>query len=173
MSANHEQLPHLAAESTSIAVWEWGVLAAGVGLFLFLLIFAFGVIGKIGKSLDKTNKLLDDVDHRVGPMLDNTNKTITLVNANLSQTESELAKVGGMTDNVVQVTNNVTNMTSMITSALASPLIKAASFAFGLRKTMKQRDDDYQEAQIRAALSAAEEARRDHKRRSRKDKKQK
>lgn len=39
--------------------------------------------------------------------------------------------------------------------------------------TMKQRDDDYQEAQIRAALSAAEEARRDHKRRSRKDKKQK
>ncbi|MFC4336234.1 DUF948 domain-containing protein [Salininema proteolyticum] len=160
-----------AADFSNVDFWGLGFLILSLGIFIVLILLAVKILGKVGQSLDKTNSILDEVDHKIGPMLDNTNRTITLVNNNLGQTEKELAKVGAMTDNVTQVTSNVTNLTSLVTTALASPLVKAAAFAFGLKKTMKKQDDDYQEAQIRAALSAAEDARRDHKRKSRKKRK--
>ena len=56
------------------------------------------------------------------------------LNAQLGQLESIAANVNSMTTNVAA-------MTSVVSSTLGSPMIKAAAFTYGVRKTVSDRRD--------------------------------
>ena len=47
----------------------------------------------------------------------------------------------GISKNVNSMTTNVSALTSIVSSTLGSPLIKAAAFTYGVRKTVNDRRD--------------------------------
>src|SRR5258705_348907 len=81
-----------------------------------------------------------------GPILGNVNTTIENVNTALTQAHTtldgvslQLARLDTITEHVSHVTANVANLTTVVTSAAASPLGKAAAFGFGLRRANAKR----------------------------------
>ncbi len=108
------------------------LIAAGAFVLLVLLL-AFPLL-KLGRTLDEATLAIRKTHEGLGPLLDDAQGTITQVNAELAQVES-IAK------NVNSMTTNVAALTSVVSSTLGSPLIKAAAFSYGVRKTVQGRRD--------------------------------
>ncbi|MDT4916852.1 MAG: hypothetical protein QOH89_1552, partial [Pseudonocardiales bacterium] len=70
----------------------------------------------------------------IGPLLNQAQQTMESVNAQLVQVESIAANVNSMTTNVAA-------MTAIVGSTVGSPMIKAAAFTYGVRKTVADRRD--------------------------------
>ena len=66
---------------------------------------------------------------------------------------TQLVHVEGIAKNVNSMTTNVAAMTAVVSSTLGSPIIKAAAFTYGVRKTVSDRRDS-------DAVSAARKKRR-------------
>jgi hypothetical protein len=72
---------------------------------------------------------------------------VTLDGVNL-----QLARLDAITGHVSQVTANVANLSTVISSAAASPLAKAAAFGFGVRRAAARRRAAAEEAELRERL---------------------
>jgi hypothetical protein len=70
----------------------------------------------------------------VAPLLNEAHGTIESINL-------QLVHVEGIAKNVNAMTTNVAAMTSVVSSTLGSPMIKAAAFTYGVRKTVADRRD--------------------------------
>ena len=68
------------------------------------------------------------------PLLSDAQETVTQLNA-------QLVHVEGIAKNVNSMTTNVAAMTAVVSSTLGSPMIKAAAFTYGVRKTVSDRRD--------------------------------
>jgi len=58
------------------------------------------------------------------------------------------------------VTANVANLATVVTSAAANPLVKAAAFGYGVRRASARRRAEEQEAELRSRLKAERRDRR-------------
>ncbi|WP_028925639.1 DUF948 domain-containing protein [Pseudonocardia acaciae] len=106
------------------------VVAAGAFVVLVVLL-AIPLI-KLGRTLDEATIAIREAHQRGGPMLDNTNTTITQVN-------TQLRRVDGITTNARAVTSNVSALTSLFTATMGGPLVRAAAFSYGVSKAIKAR----------------------------------
>jgi hypothetical protein len=70
----------------------------------------------------------------VGPLLNEAHETVEALN-------TQLVHVEGIAKNVNSMTTNVAAMTAIVSSTLGSPMIKAAAFTYGVRKTVSDRRD--------------------------------
>jgi hypothetical protein len=68
------------------------------------------------------------------PILSEAHETIEALNA-------QLVHIEGIAKNVNSMTTNVAAMTAIVSSTLGSPMIKAAAFTYGVRKTVSDRRD--------------------------------
>ncbi len=59
----------------------------------------------------------------------------------LTQLNAQLVHIEGIAKNVNSMTTNVAAMTAVVSSTLGSPMIKAAAFTYGVRKTVSDRRD--------------------------------
>jgi uncharacterized protein YoxC len=113
-----------------------GAIAAliAAGAFVLLVLLVAIPLLKLGRTLDEATLAIRKTHEGLGPLLTDAKSTLGQVNA-------ELAEVESISKNVNSMTTNVAALTSVVSSTLGSPLIKAAAFSYGVRKTVQDRRD--------------------------------
>jgi uncharacterized protein YoxC len=113
-----------------------GAIAAliAAGAFVLLVLLLAVPLLKLGRTLDETTLAVRKTHDGVGPLLAEAQQTMQSVNQQLTQLE-------GIAGNVNSMTTNVAAMTNVVSSTLGSPMIKAAAFTYGVRKTVAERRD--------------------------------
>jgi uncharacterized protein YoxC len=141
-----------------------GLIAAGAFLML-VLVLAVPIV-KLGRTVDAATRAINDLTDRTGPLLGNVNETVGNVNTALGQVQVsldgvnvQLAKVDMMTSHAQNVTASVANLATVVSAVAANPLIKVASFGYGLRKAASARRSAEDEREVRAALKQRRKAR--------------
>ncbi|MDP9092119.1 MAG: DUF948 domain-containing protein [Actinomycetota bacterium] len=108
-------------------------LVAAIAFAVLVLLLAVPLL-KLGRTLDEATLAIRKTHDGIAPLLTDAQSTIAAVNSQLEQVE-------GISQNVNSMTTNVAAMTSIVSSTLGSPLIKAAAFTYGVRKTVSDRRD--------------------------------
>jgi uncharacterized protein YoxC len=142
-----------------------GLIAAGA---LLMLVLALCVpILKLRHTVDAATQAINDLNDRTGPLLGNVTETVGNVNTALGQVQVsldgvnvQLAKVDTMTEHAQNVTASVANLATVVSAAAANPLIKVASFGYGLRKAAAARRHAEDEREVRASLKQRRKAAR-------------
>ena len=113
-----------------------GAVAAliAAGAFVLLVLLLAVPLLKLGRTLDEATLAVRKTHDGVGPLLAEAQQTMQSVNQQLVQVE-------GIAANVNSMTTNVAAMTGVVSSTLGSPMIKAAAFTYGVRKTVSERRD--------------------------------
>ena len=134
-----------------------GLIAAGA--FLMLVVVLAVPILKLGRTVDAATRSINDLTDRTGPLLSDVNDTVRNVNTALGQVHVsldgvnvQLAKVDTITEHAAHVTANVANLSTVVAAAAANPLIKVASFGYGLRKAASARRRADEDRAVRAEL---------------------
>jgi uncharacterized protein YoxC len=130
---------------------EIAALIAAIAFVLLVLLLAIPML-KLGRTLDEATLAVRKTHEGTAPLLAEAHDTLEQVNAQLVHLE-------GIAKNVNSMTTNVAALTSVVSSTLGSPMIKAAAFTYGVRKTVAERRDA-------DAVKAARASRRAAKRRS-------
>ena len=142
-----------------------GLIAAGAFLML-VLVLAVPIL-KLRHTVDAATQAINDLNDRTGPLLGNVTETVGNVNTALGQVQVsldgvnvQLAKVDTMTEHAQNVTASVANLVTVVSAAAANPLIKVASFGYGLRKAAAARRHAEDERDVRATLKQRRKAAR-------------
>ena len=142
-----------------------GLIAAGAFLML-VLVLAVPIL-KLGKTVDAATRAINDVNDRTGPLLVNANVALENANATLADVKicldgvnAQLTKVDTMTSHAQNITANVANLVTVVSAAAANPLIKVASFGYGLRKAASARRAAEEDRDVRATLKQRRKAAR-------------
>lgn len=113
-----------------------GAIAATIaaGAFVLLVLLLAVPLFKLGRMLDEATLAIRKTHEGAAPLLGDAQTTLTQVNAQLDQVE-------GIAKNVNSMTTNAAAMTAIVSSTLGGPMIKAAAFTYGVRKTVQKRRD--------------------------------
>jgi hypothetical protein len=103
--------------------------------------------------LKEATKLVSGVTQETVPLINEITETVK--NGN-----QQLVKVDGMTTNLATITNNVTGLVTTATSVVGGPLVKAASFSYGVRAAITSRRNEDVAKRVKAELRAERRARR-------------
>lgn len=146
-----------------------GEIAALVaaGAFLMLVIVLAVPILRLRHTVDAATRAINDLNDRTGPLLGNVTTTVDNVNTALGQVQVsldgvnvQLAKIDTMTGHAQNVTANIANLATVVSAAAANPLVKVASFGYGLRKAAAVRRHAEEERDVRATLKQQRKAQR-------------
>ncbi|MFI5937102.1 DUF948 domain-containing protein [Actinoplanes sp. NPDC051494] len=142
-----------------------GLIAAGA--FLMLVVVLAVPILRLRRTVDAATQAINDLNDRTGPLLGEVTQTVQNVNVVLGQTQVtmdglnvQLAKIDTMTEHAQNVTANVANLTTVVSAAAANPLVKVASFGYGLRKAASARRNAEDEREVRTTLKQRRKAAR-------------
>lgn len=108
------------------------LIAAGAFVLLVLLL-AIPLL-KLGRTLDEATMAVRKMHEGAAPIMTEAQDTVAQLNA-------QLVHVEGIAKNVNSMTTNTAAMTSVVSATLGSPMIKAAAFTYGVRKTVANRRD--------------------------------
>ena len=146
-----------------------GQIAALVaaGAFLMLVLVLAVPILRLRHTVDAATRAINDLNDRTGPLLGNVNETVANVNTALGQVQVsldgvnvQLAKIDTMTGHAQNITANVANLATVVSAAAANPLVKVASFGYGLRKATAARRHAETEREVRTTLKQQRKAQR-------------
>lgn len=112
---------------------EIAALVAAIAFVLLVVLLAVPLL-KLGRTLDEATLAIRKTHEGAAPLLADAQGTLAQVNTQLEQVE-------GIAKNVNSMTTNVAALTAIVSSTLGSPLIKAAAFTYGVRKTVGERRD--------------------------------
>ncbi|MGI8678669.1 MAG: DUF948 domain-containing protein [Jatrophihabitans sp.] len=104
------------------------------GAFVLLVLLLAIPLLKLGRTLDEATLAVRKTHEGAAPILVEAQNTVTQLNA-------QLVHIEGIAANVNSMTTNVAAMTAVVSSTLGSPMIKAAAFTYGVRKTVSDRRD--------------------------------
>ena len=108
-----------------------GLIAAGVFAILVALL-ALPII-RLTKVFDELIVTIRSLNQSTSPLIDEVTKTVVTTN-------EQLEKVDGITSNVSDASANVSALSSLVTSTVGQPLIKVASFSYGVRQAFAVRN---------------------------------
>jgi uncharacterized protein YoxC len=138
-----------------------GEIAALVaaGAFLMLVLVLAVPILRLRHTIDATTRAINDLNDRSAPLLVNANASMEGVNTALGQMQTsldgvnvQLAKIDTMTGHAQQVTGTVANLATVVSAAVANPLVKVAAFTYGVRKAAVARRRADEEREVRTVL---------------------
>ncbi|MGH3793360.1 MAG: DUF948 domain-containing protein [Pseudonocardiaceae bacterium] len=117
-----------------------GQIAAliAAGAFVILVGLLAVPLIKLGHTLDEAALAIRKASEDTDPLLTGANTTVTQVN-------TQLERLDGITANAQSVTGNVSALTSLFTATLGGPLVRAAALSYGLSKAMRRRRKSHQE----------------------------
>ena len=140
-------------------------LIAAIAFAMLVLILAVPIL-KLGRTVDAATQAINELNDRTGPLLGSVQETVENMNTTLGQVQIsldgvnvQLAKVDTMTSHAQNVTASVANLATIVSAAAANPLIKVASFGYGLRKATAARRHAEDEREVRATLKQRRRAR--------------
>lgn len=113
-----------------------GAIAAliAAGAFVLLVLLLAVPLFKLGRTLDEATLAVRKSHEQGTPILSEARETVEQLNA-------QLVHIEGIAKNVNSMTTNVAALTSVVSSTVGSPMIKAAAFTYGVRKTVAERRD--------------------------------
>lgn len=121
-----------------------GFIAAGA--FLVLVVFAAIPLLKLGKMIDsgtrrveQSAKIIDEAVDRLAQV----GNTVELANANLAHVEK-------VASNVEAISANVSGLAAIFSATLGGPLVKVASFSYGVRRASQSRQRDEVDKELKA-----------------------
>jgi uncharacterized protein YoxC len=121
-----------------------GLIAAGAFLML-VLVLAVPIL-KLGRTVDAATRAINDLNDKTGPLLGNVNETVRSMNTALGEVQIsldgvnvQLAKVDTMTTHAQHITASAAHLAMIVSAAAANPLIKVASFGYGVRRAAARR----------------------------------
>ncbi len=138
-----------------------GEIAALVaaGAFLMLVLVLAVPILRLRRTVDAATRAINDMNERTGPLLSDVTATVGNVNIALQQVHTsldgvnlQLAKIDTMTGHAQNVTANVANLATVVSAAAANPLVKVASFGYGIRRAAAARRHAETEKEVRTAI---------------------
>jgi uncharacterized protein YoxC len=98
----------------------------------FLIVVAIGLVIaliRLAQTLNRVDKLVEDTDREMVPLLSRAQVTLDQVN-------SELGKVDEILGSVVNVTTKVDATTNVVQTAVTAPAKKAAAFSAGVSQAV-------------------------------------
>lgn len=101
-----------------------------------LVLFLAYVLVALGKALQELTRVVGEVGDSTVPVLQEV--TSTVASANLA-----MEKVESITNNVSTITKNASALSSIAAVSFGGPLVKVASFSYGVRRALggkKQRE---------------------------------
>lgn len=107
-----------------------GTLAA-VAFAVLVAVIAVPLV-RLGRVFDETAAVLRQVNDGTGPFLDEVTGTVSSVN-------QQLGKVDDITTHASETTANISALSGIVAATIGSPLIKVASFSYGVRKAFRER----------------------------------
>jgi predicted PurR-regulated permease PerM len=124
-----------------------GQIAAliAAGAFVLLVVLLAIPLIKLGRTLDEATIAIRKTHEGSAPLLRNADRTITQVN-------TQLQRVDGITTNARTVTGNVSALTSLFTATMGGPLVKTAALSYGISKAIRARRARKETGQRRRGL---------------------
>ena len=122
------------------------LIAAG-GFILLVLLLAIPLL-KLGRTLDEATLAIRKTHEGATPLLTGAQTTVANVNSQLEQIE-------GITQGVSSITSNAAALTAIVSSTVGTPLIKVAAFSYGVRSSLRKRQDSEAIASARASRRAS------------------
>ena len=116
-----------------------GAIAGLIAAIAFVALVALAAVPllKLGRVLEEVRLAVRDIGHESVPILTELQGTVRATN-------SELEKLGVVTEDVAKVSANATvvsqnaaQMTSLFSATLGGPLIKTAALTYGVRKAIR------------------------------------
>lgn len=145
---------------------EVAALIAAGAFVMLVLILAVPIL-RLRHTVDAATRAINDVTDRTSPLLGDVDLTIKGVNEALGQVHTtldgvnlQLQRLDAITGHAQTVTANVANLSTVVTSAASSPLVRAASLTYGVRKALANRRKADEEAEVRATLKEQRRAAR-------------
>jgi len=138
-----------------------GEIAAliAAGAFAMLVLVLCVPILRLRHTVDAATRAINDINDRTSPLLGNVNTTVDNVNTALGQVQvtldgvnTQLERIDTITSHASTVSANVANLATVVTSAAANPLVKVASFGYGLRRAARHRRKEEEEQEVRAEI---------------------
>jgi uncharacterized protein YoxC len=126
-------------------------LIAAIAFVLLVLLLAIPLL-KLGRTLDEATVAIRKTHEGAAPLLSEAQLTVANVNSQLDQ-------VDGITRGVSSITTNAAALTSIVSSTVGSPLIKVAAFSYGVRSSVRKRQDDQAVAAARRSRRAGRRGR--------------
>jgi uncharacterized protein YoxC len=99
---------------------------AAAFFFVVVAIAAAYALFKAGKTLERVDKVLTDVDQEGVPLMRKAGTTLDGVNANLGNVDQ-------ITKDVADITDKIDNMANAVEGAVSTPARKAAAFSAGVQ----------------------------------------
>jgi len=114
-----------------VSAGEWAAVVAA-GAFVLLVILLAVPLLKLGRTLDETTLAIRKAHDGAGPLLDGAAITVSQVNSNLERVE-------GITTNAQAMSSNAAALASLFAATLGGPVVKVAAFSYGVRKASQAR----------------------------------
>lgn len=131
---------------------------AAAFFFVVVAIAAAYALVKAGRTLQRVDTVLDDVDKEAVPLMHKAGTALDGVNANLGNVDQ-------ITKDVADITDKIDAMATAVEGAVITPARKAASFSAGVQGAVssfmrrgKNQAGDGADADTAAARSAAQSA---------------
>jgi len=121
--------------------------------FVFLVGLLAVPILKLGRTLDEATLAIRKAHEGAQPILTNANETVSQVN-------SQLARVEGITLNAQAVSSNAAALSSLFATTLGTPVVRLAAFSYGVRQAAAKRRRSDVTKRVREQLRAERRARR-------------
>ncbi|MFN2494423.1 MAG: DUF948 domain-containing protein [Pseudonocardiaceae bacterium] len=102
------------------------------GAFVGLVVLLAVPLIKLGHTLDEMSRAIRKASEETDPLLTGAHTTVTQVN-------TQLERLDGITANAQSVSGNVSALTSLFTATLGGPLVRAAALSYGVSKAMRYR----------------------------------
>ena len=145
---------------------EVAALIAAGAFVMLVLILAVPIL-RLRHTVDAATRAINEVTERTSPLLGDVDATIKGVNEAIGQVHItldgvnlQLQRLDSITGHAQTVTANVANLSTVVTSAASSPLVRAASLTYGVRKALANRRKADEEAEVRAKLKEQRRAAR-------------
>lgn len=123
-------------------------IAALIAALAFLLLVGALLVPilKLRHTVDAATRALDEVAGQAGPLLSEAHETLDGVNTAVTQLHTTLDGVNAQLDRLdtisghaEQITGAAARVSTIVAGASESPLIKAAAFGYGVRKSISAR----------------------------------
>ena len=111
-----------------------GQIAAliAAGAFVVLVILLAVPLLKLGRTLDEMSLAIRKASEEADPLLTGAHTTVSQVN-------TQLERLDGITASAQSVTGNVSALTALFTATLGGPLVRAAALTYGVSKAVQHR----------------------------------
>ena len=121
-----------------MSMGEIAGLIAAIAAVALVALLAVPLL-KLGRVLEELRLAVRDIGHSSVPIL-------TELRGTVAATNSELAKVGVVTEDLAKVsgsatvvTDNAAQLSTLFAATLGGPLVKTAAFSYGVRQAIRGR----------------------------------